>query len=168
MKRFFSLTVLVIAIVALAAGCSKDNDNPVGGNGNNNNSNAAMTSKIDGAAWKSVAAEAAIEAEEFDMLGVQGDSSASLSLQFTIENFHGKGTYELDGIDNTAFIIDLARGGDMTIYGVAGSESQSGGELVVTEVTSTMVKGTFRFTAENTLGTKTKSVTDGVFSVKLN
>lgn len=167
MKRFFSLTVLMIAIVALAAGCTKDDDNPVG-NGNHNNNTAAMTGKIDGTSWKSVAAEATITGEEFDMLGVQGDSSASLSLQFTIENFHGTGTYELDGIDNTAFVIDLAKGGDMVVYGVAGPESQSGGELVVTEVTSTMVKGTFRFTAENTLGTKTKSVTDGVLALRLN
>lgn len=167
MKRFFSLTVLVITIVALAAGCTKDDDNPVG-NGNNNNNTAAMTGKIDGTTWKSVVAEVAIENEELDILGVQGDSSASLSLQFTIGNFHGTGTYQLDGFDNTAYIIDLAKGGNMTIYGVDDDpESQTGGELVVTEITTTSIKGTFHFTAVNKLGNETKSVTNGVFTIKL-
>lgn len=171
MKRFFSLAVLAVMVVALAVGCSKDDDNPVNGgnNNNNNNNNAAgsMTAKIDGSTWTANAGEAVLENGELDIMGIQGDSKASVTINMTLYDFQGTGTYELDGVNNSAYIIQMAEGGATVIYGVDDPESQTGGKLVVTEVTDKSVKGTFHFTAENMSGTATRSVTNGVFTFKL-
>ena len=121
-----------------------------------------MTASIDGSSWSSsLITQATVQG---GVLAVAGQDGSVRQIQLRVINFAGQGTYSLgSGNMHLATVVTGTTANDMyTANMVAGT-----GSIIVTESTSSRIKGTFTFTARNTAG-GTKSVTNGNFDVPIS
>lgn len=121
-----------------------------------------MTASIDGSSWSSsLITQATVQG---GVLAVAGQDGSVRQIQLRVINYAGQGTYSLgSGNMHLATVVTGTTANDMyTANMVAGT-----GSIIVTESTSSRIKGTFTFTARNTAG-GTKSVTNGNFDVPIS
>lgn len=153
-----NITIVAVALFSfLITSCSKDDSStaPTASGG-------SMMASIDGSSWSSsLITQATVQG---GVLAVAGQDGSVRQIQLRVINYAGQGTYSLgSGNMHLATVVTGTTANDMyTANMVAGT-----GSIIVTESTSSRIKGTFTFTARNTAG-GTKSVTNGNFDVPIS
>jgi hypothetical protein len=163
MKTITKLSYAFFMCASLAmVSCSGDDDG--GSTNGGNTSGEYVKAKIDGSSWSSSSTIDVVSASNptESVLMVQGSNNSGEVIQISLMSYDGEGTYDV-----SSQISGYAQYG--TISPIAFYNSAVGGgatgEVTITEVTDTFVKGTFEFTGRNTEegSTETVNVTNGEF-----
>ena len=140
-------------------------------------SGGGIQAKVDGKTVKTVSI-ATFATKVTGGLIIQGNTAGTTSEAFTLQilGFNGAGTYKIGGGANITVSasylvtkVDLLNPLDteVTTWQAPYDESVAG-EIIVTEIDDSRVKGTFIFKAKNTAGDGSiVNITDGLFDVKL-
>lgn len=153
--KFFFLMLTAIAVLGLTS-CDKSDDedvtpdDPATGNG-------SLSLKVDGTSWNASLAVQGINAN--GVVTVTGSDSNAHQAQVILYGVTEPGTYNVQaGLQHQLRWTEGLNAQDTYMAnGILGS-----GSIVVTELTSSKVKGTFQFTGANT-AQATKSITEGSF-----
>lgn len=166
MKKIKQLgTIAFFALVFTFGSCSSDSDG-----GSVSAGAGTITAKVDGNTVKSIpsATFAYLTAAG---LQITGSNINAENLAVQILSFDGVGKYNIGGSTSIAIgtysAIDISDPQNTdNIWFAPYSENLVDGEVDVTEVTDTNVKGTFFFKAKNESGS-IKNVTSGSFNVPI-
>lgn len=169
MKSFSKTILVLLAVVAISlTSCKKDDDGGDGGGatsgtvsakvaGSNYNSDPALTSatRTDGNGTSSITITA----------NTMNGKNITLSV---IGGFEGVGSYNIGGganvFGNASYTeVDVANPTNSETW-VAPFDESVAGEISVSEVSNTNIKGTFNFKGKNADGTF-KEITEGSFNV---
>ena len=155
-----SYAFFMFASLALVS-CGGDDDNGTTGSGE------FVKAKVDGSNWSSSSSIDVVSASNpmANVLTVQGSNNSGEVIQLSLMNYNGEGTYDVSsqingyaqyGTVNPIAFYNSAMGG------------AAGGEVTITEVTETYVKGTFEFTGKRTEegNNETVEVTNGEFKAE--
>lgn len=171
--KFFALLCLVAMPFAITS-CSSDDDGGGGGSAGAN----TIKAKVDGS-WVTTVPVTGAAYHFGSMLSIQGATAGTSSKSFllTIHSYDGVGTYYIGGgatglgqagAGYTEFNIDISNPTDIEekTWQAPYEGGDQVGEIKVSEVTDTYVKGTFHFTAKNSDDGTTKTVTEGSFNME--
>ena len=152
---------LILGLVLIAGisftGCKKEETNPGG-----TTSNGSLTLKHAGSAWSASMSVQAVNTN--GVLNITGSDSNANQAAVTIFQPNGAGTYTIGTLSNPGNSGRWTQGiGQTDTY--TASNILGSGEINITELTATKVKGSFFFTAYNT-DQNTVQVTEGKFDVK--
>ncbi|MEZ4795717.1 MAG: DUF6252 family protein [Flavobacteriaceae bacterium] len=166
----FMLLVMTMSLVSLSS-CSKDDD----GGGGGSAELGTIVAKIDGASMTSVeiATFASLNSGTLQIQGNTGGTS-SKAIVLTVIGFDGEGTYPLGGGANI-FNVAAYQETDVDISNPTNPEVRiwqapyddtEVGEINVSEVTETYIKGTFSFSAKKSDDNSIKNITEGAFNIE--
>lgn len=175
MRHFKNFMVVIMTLTAVTfTSCSSDDgggDDP----GQTGTPSGVMVAKVDGNNFQSLElSSSATIANNGQNLVIIATSTNAKAFSFTVFGFDGTGTYPLGGgnnIFNSASYsetdVDLNNPQNSTTeIWQAPYDDTVAGELVITEITDTKVKGTFNFTCKNVGGDQSiKTITDGSFNL---
>lgn len=169
MKTFNKTILLLLAVVAISfTSCKKDDD----GGGGGDAASGTVSAKVSGANYTS---------EVILTSATQSSGSGARSLMITSNDMNGKnitlsinggfdgvGSYNIGGGSNVFSIasyteIDAANPMDAQVWSAPFDDTVAG-EIKVSEISNTNVKGTFHFRGKNPNGTF-KETTEGSFNV---
>jgi len=161
----------MVVVSSLSVSCKSDDD----GGGGGSAAEGTVTAKVNGNGFTSVemATFASINSGTLMVQGNTGGTS-SQAIVLQIIGFDGTGTYPIGGGANiynvasyTETDVDLSNptNPDVVTWQAPYDDSQVG-EINISEVTDTKVKGTFSFQAKNADG-NIKNITEGSFNVNL-
>lgn len=177
MRHFKNFMILVMTLSAITfTSCSSDDDSgDDGGSGGGGAASGVLVAKVDGNNFESLEiSPSATVANNGQNLIVVASSLDQTAFAFTVIGFDGPGTYPLGGGANifnsasyTVTDVDLNNPQNSTTeIWQAPYDDSVVGEIVVTEVTDTKVKGTFNFTCKNVGGDQSiKTITEGSFNL---
>jgi len=169
MKNFKKSILVLMAVVAVSlTSCKKDDD----GGGGGGAASGVVQAKVSGSNYKS---DAALTTAILTNSG--GTSSLTITANTMngrnislsiIGGFDGAGSYNIGGganvFGNASYTeIDVANPMDAEIWSAPFDESVAG-EINVSEVSNTNIKGTFNFKGKNADGSF-KEITEGSFNV---
>lgn len=171
MKTLNKTILVLMAIVALSlTSCSSDDD----GGGGGSAASGTVSAKVDGANYSS---DAALTSARHSGSGATGSlvitantmNGRNITMSI-MPGFNGVGTYPIGGGANVTAIasyieMDAANPMDAQIWSGPFDESVAG-EIKISEITTTNVKGTFHFRGKNDNGSF-KEITDGSFDVNI-
>jgi len=170
MKNLNRTILVIMAVVAISLNsCKKDDD---GGDGGGGAATGTVIAKVAGSNYNSDAALTSAtrsEANGVSILVITSNTMNGRNISLSIMGgFEGVGSYNIGGGANvftTASYteIDAANPMDAQTWSAPFDESVAG-EMKVSEVTTTNVKGTFHFRGKNADGTF-KEITEGSFNV---
>ena len=176
MKLLSSMSVLILLLLLGALGCGSDGGGPSDPNDppdDGGSDDGVMTAMIDGAAWTGVAATISATVDEdipggYIIDGTSGSGLGTRRMTINLYNIDEPGTYPL-GVTASVF------GGYATIAQTSGSiwytaATGAAGQVTVTSLTASRIKGTFSFDASPfpfTPAMGTLVVTAGEFDVKV-
>jgi hypothetical protein len=151
---------LILGLVLIAGisftGCKKEETNPGGSTGN-----GSLSLKHAGSAWSATLSVQAVNTN--GILNITGSDSNANQAAVTVFQPNGAGTYIIGPSGNTGTSGRWTQGiGQTDTY--TASNLLGSGEIKITELTATKVKGSFFFTAYNT-EQNTVQVTEGKFDV---
>lgn len=164
--------ILIMTLTAVTfTSCSSDDDSGDGGAGGA--ASGVLVAKINGNSYESMSiSSSATVANSGQNLIIIASNSSGKAFSFTILGFNGEGTYPLGGGAN------IFNSASYTVTDVSNPQSPSTeawqapyddtevGEVVITDVTDSKVKGTFSFTCKNVGGDQSvKTITDGSFNL---
>lgn len=165
--------ILVMAFAAVTfTSCSSDDDSGDGGGGSGAGS-GVLVAKVDGNNYESMAiSSSATVANNGQNLIIIASNSSGKAFSFTILGFNGEGTYPLGGGANifnsasyTATDVSNPQNPSTEAWQAPYDDTEVG-EVVVTEVTDSKVKGNFSFTCKNVGGDQSiKTITNGSFNL---
>lgn len=176
MKNFKQLNVLMLLLIFTALftfSCKSDDD----GGGGGSAAEGTISAKVDGTTITTLNM-VTFANNVMGNLNIQGNTggTSSKAFSFLIMGFDGAGTYPLGGGANIAnsasyseIVVDMSNPmNSQTTTWQAPYDSNQAGEIKITEVTDTHVKGTFHFSAKDTSsgGGSVKNITEGSFNVK--
>lgn len=155
--------------------CSSDDD----GGGSGSAAAGTITAKVDGNNVTTL--EMTTFANQVgSMLSIQGNTggTSSKAIVLNITSFDGVGTYDIGGTlglgqanaSYTEITVDISNptAFESKIWSAPYEGGDKVGEINVSEVTETNIKGTFTFSAKNTDDNSMKQITQGSFNVELN
>lgn len=155
--------------------CSSDDD----GGGGGSAAAGTITAKVDGNNVTTL--EMTTFANQVgSMLSIQGNTggTSSKAIVLNITSFDGVGTYDIGGTlglgqanaSYTEITVDISNptAFESKIWSAPYEGGDKVGEINVSEVTETNIKGTFTFSAKNTDDNSMKQITQGSFNVELN
>ncbi|WP_396151412.1 DUF6252 family protein [Flavobacterium sp.] len=155
--------------------CSSDDD----GGGSGSAAAGTITAKVDGNNVTTL--EMTTFANQVgSMLSIQGNTggTSSKAIVLNITTFDGVGTYDIGGTlglgqanaSYTEITVDISNptAFESKIWSAPYEGGDKVGEINVSEVTETNIKGTFTFSAKNTDDNSMKQITQGSFNVELN
>lgn len=168
MLRFFSVFIILVFLFS----CSEDSDNGLGNNDNNINLGpGSLTMKIDGSNWSATQGVvfASISTEDtVSTVSITAGRSISPTeadaIALAISNLYSGnsdllGTYSLDGTSISALAYTRTLAGNSSNYNAVS------GQVTLTEITASAVKGTFNAVCQNSVdSTDTITITDGAFN----
>lgn len=168
LKRIALTLFLSAALVA----CKSDDEGGIGGDA----ASGTVTAKVDGSNYKSdkqgTQARRVESQGNTTILITSNEFSSSKNITLTISSgFDGIGTYQIGGGPNV-FVTGIYTEGnasnpqDSQIWS-APFDTTVAGEINVSEVSDSSIKGTFNFRAKNDDGSF-KEVTEGSFNVDFN
>ncbi|MDR6301850.1 DUF6252 family protein [Mesonia maritima] len=152
--------------------CSKDDD----GGSSNNASNGIVKAKIDGASFSSSAQ--GTQASRVDNNGgitiaiVANDLNSGKNITLNINSIDGEGTYDIGG-DNLVFIVASYTEGNASdplnsqSWTAPYDEGGVAGEIKISELTDSKIKGTFSFKGKNPNDDTFKELTEGSFNLDI-
>lgn len=171
MKTLNRTVLVLLALVAISfTSCKKDDD----GGGGGAAGSGTVVAKVDGANFKSdpiVTSATITSSGGVSTLVVMGNTMDGRNITLSINaGFDGVGTYNIGGganvFGNASYTeVEAANPTDAQTW-VAPYDTEVAGEIKISEVTDTNIKGTFHFKGKNADGTF-KTITDGSFDVGL-
>lgn len=171
MKNSYLFFFMIITAGLISFSCKSDDD----GGGGGSAAAGTISAKVDGSnvTTLDMTTAATIQSGSFQIQGNTGGTS-SKAFFMTIAVFDGVGTYPIGGganIFNTASYteteVDLSNPMDpQMVTWVAPYDDTQVGEINISELTDTNVKGTFSFRAKNEEG-NIKNITEGSFNIPL-
>jgi hypothetical protein len=141
-KHLLLLSALVLCTIGLFTACKKSSSSP----------SSSFSATMNGTTISGVS-QFNLSDTLFALIGAKSLSGTSPSypyFSFNINNFKGKGTYNLDSTLNVSLAVDSTT--TNIIYGVYGS-------VVITASSSSSVSGTFSFTCADST-----KITSGAFT----
>lgn len=166
----FILTLFVASVFTFS--CKSDDD----GGGGGSAAEGTISAKIDGNGFTSVemATFATISGGSIQIQGNTGGTS-SKAIVMTITSYDGVGTYPIGGGANVFNVasyveteVDLSDPTNPNVVTWAAPyDDTQVGEINISEVTDTHIKGTFSFKAKNE-AQNIKNITEGSFNIALN
>lgn len=161
--------ILLMTLVLTFAACSSDD-----GGGPVNAGEGTITASVDGQTVTSDAllTQATVATGQFSLLAIQGTNMNGDGFTLNVTGYDGVGSYEVGG-DNSIFAVctyidsDLSNPTDPNLWTGPYEGGASVGQIVVTEVTDTHIKGTFNFKGQNPDDDSIKDITNGSFNVKI-
>ncbi len=166
----FLLTILFTGLVTFS--CKSDDD----GGGGGSAAEGTITAKVDGNGFTSVemATFATISGGSIQIQGNTGGTS-SKAIVMTITSYDGVGTYPIGGGANVFNVasyveteVDLSNPTNPNVVTWAAPfDDTQVGEINISELSDSHIKGTFSFQAKNADG-NIKNITEGSFNVGLN
>ncbi|MFA5619214.1 MAG: DUF6252 family protein [Weeksellaceae bacterium] len=170
-RNLFYLTfAMLFAIASFSVSCKSD-DNGGGGGGA---AEGTITAKVDGTSVTTISMTTAAQISNGTLMvmGNDGGQSPNKAIVLTIFGFDNEGTYPIGGganIYNVASYTETNASNptnpQVTVWQAPYDDTHVG-DINISEVTSTHVKGTFSFKAKSAEGS-IKNVTEGAFNVKL-
>ncbi|WP_338759217.1 DUF6252 family protein [Bernardetia sp. ABR2-2B] len=160
LANFSRMLILLLAITFVFLSCNNDEDDTNPEEEEVELAGGSMSAKVDGQNFKATTSVEGVISNN-GILSVKGKSSTPNSLRqinFVILEYE-VGTYSLSSGGNSAA---WAEGSDQASLYVIES-----GEITITENTSTNIKGTFEFVSSNIDRSKTRTITEGKFDVKI-
>lgn len=167
-KPLFASALCLLAITA--AGCGGDDD-PTDPDDLDPPSNNVMTATVDGQPWVGVTSTLSAETDPdiagaYVLRGTHNPGIGSFTIDIELYNIDAPGTYPL-GVNPTIF------GGSATYITTSGAawltpQSGAAGEITVTTLSTSRIKGTFNFFLIPLAGTPANgvhNVTNGVFDL---
>lgn len=169
MKTFKKSILLVLAVMAISlTSCKKDDD----GGGDGGAASGVVQAKVSGSNYKSEATLTTAvrsDANGTSSLTITANTMNGKNISLTIiGGFEGVGSYNIGGganvFGNASYTeVDVANPMDAQIW-VAPYDESVAGEIKVSEISNTNVKGTFKFKGKNADGSF-KDITEGSFNV---
>lgn len=169
MKTFNKTILLLMAVVAISfTSCNKDDD----GGGGGEAASGTIIAKVAGSDYKSdpiITSATRSDGNGVSTVVISGNTMDSKNLTLSINGgFEGVGTYNIGGGANVFTVasyteIDPANPMDAQVWS-APYDTSVAGEIKVSEVTSTNIKGTFNFKGKNADGSF-RDITEGSFDV---
>lgn len=169
-SRILMLVTMLFTISVFTFSCKSDDDGGSGGNAGA----GTITAKVDGTTVTTI--ELTTTAVNTNgvlvVMGNDGGQSPNKAFNLQIGGFDGPGTYPLGGIGNIMNIASYTESmvsdpTNPTIYTAPYEGGEVVGEIKISEITDTYVKGTFQFKAKNQSGSDIKNFTDGSFNVQI-
>lgn len=165
LKNLF-LLMLAVSVVSLTS-CSSDDD---GGNGGSAAS-GTIKAKIDGSNFTSleITSFASVQTGGGVTTLVMQGNTQDQAINMIVNGYEGVGTYQLS--DDNVFISasyiepDISNPANTQTWSAPFQDSGIIGEIKISEETSSVVKGTFFFTAKNSNTGGTKEITEGSFNL---
>lgn len=162
--RFLLCLLVVTSTLACGGG---DNNDPVGP-GPDGNDTHYLRAKIDGTAWSAPASAGILAASHIapGLYIILGQPTGDYRMEFTLSNITGVGTFPLG-------VSAFARGGTVALSQSPATWrtplSGAAGSITFTELSDTLVVGTFAFEARAVPGSAvgTKQITEGEFRIVL-
>ena len=158
MKKIISvLGILSLAAIFILSSCKKkEEEQPPTNNPTTNTSSALMKATKDGSAWQATTVGATIMNGKIVVTGMTSTDTLTLSLEGDTV-----GTY---GCYSSS--LSAAAYGNGGTYDLITNQSQTGGQVIVTEINTTdsTVSGTFSFTVECIFNQTSAVFEDGVFT----
>lgn len=163
-KRILALSVL-LCMAVFNFSCKSDDDGGSGGGA----AAGTIVAKINGTNFTSAEMlSSAIQSPSGVMITGSTLDSPVKTITMTIFGYNGVGTYPIGGdsnVSNVGVYSESTTSGQNTWH--APYDDNMVGEIKVSEVTSTYIKGTFHFKAKNDPGDGSiKDITEGSFNVK--
>ena len=175
MRHFKNFMILVMTLTAVTFTSCSNSDDTGDDPGAGGASSGVLVAKIDGTNYQSSAiSSSATVANNGQNLIIIASNSSGKAFALTVLGFSGEGTYPLGGganITNSASYtvtdVDLNNPQNTTTeIWQAPYDNTAVGEIVVTSVTDSKVKGTFNFTCKNVGGDQSlKTITAGSFNL---
>ena len=167
-KNLFNLLLAMMVIVSsFSVSCKSDDD----GGGGGPAASGTITAKVDGSSVTTIEMTTAAQLSGGSLMVTGNDGGSSLNKAFvlTITSVDGTGTYPIGGganIFNVASYIETDVNSLDVVTWQAPYDDSNVGEINITELTDSHVKGTFSFNAKNADG-NIKNITEGSFNVNL-
>ncbi|MDD3772241.1 MAG: DUF6252 family protein [Weeksellaceae bacterium] len=166
-KPYVFIALLALSIFTFS--CKSDDD----GGGGGSAASGTITAKVDGSTVTTMemVTFAHLASGNLQIQGNTGGTS-SKAFVFNIIGFDGAGTYPIGGGANifnvasyTETVVDLSNPSnpDVVVWQAPYDDTQVG-EIKISEITDSYVKGTFHFKAKNS-DSNIKNITDGSFNV---
>ncbi|GGD14353.1 DUF6252 family protein [Flavobacterium orientale] len=176
MKSIKLICALLIAgSFSFFTSCSSDDN----GGGGGNAAAGTIKAKVDGTNVTTM--EMVTLANQVGtMLSIQGNTGGTSSKAFVLNvtTFDGVGTYDIGGTlglgqanaSYTEFNVNLSNpaASETNIWSAPYTGGDKVGEINVSEITATHIKGTFSFSAKNSDDNSMKQITEGSFNVELD
>ncbi|WNM19103.1 DUF6252 family protein [Flavobacterium capsici] len=175
MKTIKKISLVLFAALAVSlSSCSSD-----GGSGGGTAGAGTIKAKVNGS-WVTTPELTTAATHSGNFLHIQGTAGDTSSKSFSVNviAFDGVGTYDIGGgvsglgaanatYNETIVNISNPMASDYSNWSAPYDGGAKVGEVTVTEITETNVKGTFYFTAKNTDDNSTKEITEGSFNIPL-
>lgn len=169
-KSLILLSVCLVSLALLSCGSNDNSTNP------SEAAEGVITAKVDGKAITTLSM-VTFASKVQTTLHIQGNTGGTSAEAFTfiILNMNGAGTYPIGGganiANSTSYMktqVDLSNpANSKTDTWQAPYDNTKAGEVTITEIDDSKVKGTFYFKAQNVNGDKSiKSIESGSFNVK--
>ncbi len=177
MRHFKNFMILVMTLTAVTlTSCSSDDDSgdDGGGSGGGGAAPGVLVASVDGTTVTSVEI-ATFATLSNGVLQIQGNTggTSSKAIVLNLLDYNGAGTYPLGGgvniINNASYVetdVDLNNptNPDVRTWQAPYNDSQVG-EIIITEVSDTNVKGTFSFSCKNGADDSVRNITEGSFNI---
>jgi len=169
MKKSYLIALTILLTGVLTFSCKSDDD----GGGGGGASSGTITAKVDGTTVTTIelTTAAQISGGALMITGNDGGSSTNKAFSLSITSLDGTGTYPIGGganVFNVASYVETNVSDPMNaqIWQAPYDDTQVG-EINISELSDSHVKGTFSFHAKNADG-NIKNITEGSFNVGLN
>lgn len=172
----FICACLLVSSSLFISSCSSDSD----GGGGGSAASGTMKAKV-GGSWVTTLEMATFANRVGPILQIQGNTGGTSSKAFvlTVTTFDGVGTYDIGGGETglglaySSYVettVDLSNptAPDIKTWNAPYEGGAKVGEVKISEVTDTYIKGTFSFTAKNEEDGSTKQISEGSFNVNFN
>lgn len=163
---------MLVAGMTLICSCSSDDN----GGGGGNAALGTIKAKVDGSNVTTMSM-VTFATRVGSLLSLSGNTGGTSSKAFTLNvtALDGVGTYDIGGAlglgqanaSYSEFVIDLSNPGspESRVWQAPYTGGEKVGEINISEITDTNVKGTFFFTCKNTSDNSIKNVTEGSFNI---
>ena len=171
MKQSYLFVLVVIISGLFTFSCKSDDD----GGGGGGAASGTMTAKVDGTTVSTIemTTAAQISGGSLQITGNNGGTSDNKAFMLAIVSVDGAGTYPIGGGANVFNVASYTESNasnpsnpQVVVWSAPFDDTQVG-EINISELTDSRVKGTFSFQAKNPDG-NIKNITEGSFDVALN
>ncbi len=173
--KFICACFLVTSSLFITS-CSSDDD----GGGGGNAAAGTITAKVNGSSVTTLEMTT-FAYQTGSVVHIQGNTegTSSKAFSFNIMSFDGVGTYDIGGgefglgqanVSYSEITVNLSNpmASETKTWAAPYEGGEKVGEIKVSEVTDTHIKGTFSFTAKNNSDGTTRNITEGSFNVEFD
>jgi len=153
------ISAMIVLLCTLANACARDNENEV------SSGDYHFTAKVNGVNFSSIDDEMlAVSQDEYLIIsGATQNQQEVITFQF----FDFPGTTGTYTIGNGQYETHCFYSDDTQSFFIFDDDPKSSGTLIITDIGTNSIKGTFSFTGVTNEGTATTEVTNGSFYVPM-